>query len=407
MIRIFLTSILIVTTFALFAQKEQPDLEKSGTAEPLTFDEDVSCKPPKLDIIKFQDAATAKSHKVVVGRNIFYRGAPKRATNWQWEFTSQWTTFSGGKYKGLEKIETSDLPVNNDDFGDTYGEVKVSATLEDMPPELLSTDACENWRAQVFYVKNDISLDGVTPNWYYYWKQAMQGSLSFPYVEYNYDTNSYEPAGENFMINLQYSNTGAFSTAGDPCGRPLGGGGLYGRTSQVWNAIPADITNPTGNGVMTDLNITIRLGEGTCGVCGHQVDCTIDSSTGVGTSSVISGTGSTGIECFYQVLEHELTHVAIWLENWGNGWSSNLDQDKDGYNDDWERMHAADGFRVVGCGLDRYDNNPTCGAGAAWNDPCHSVGWLYEERICRNHEDNGITHNTHNGSDWSFMGKQW
>lgn len=400
-----LTMLLVLISITINAQKGEISLEKNGTAEPLNFDEDVSCIPAKLDIIIFRDAVDGASGKtanqVVVGRDIFYQGKPGRATNWQWKFNSmtKWTSFSGTGKSGRGQIATIDLPTNNADFGDTHGEVKVSASLNGIPP-LLSTDPCEGWKAKVFFLKDDMNHG--PPNWFYYWKQVppVVAALQVPGIKlYNTQTCAFERAIP-ITLKIEYDLSSTYTP-----------GGTNTNGSNRLNSSSIGKTDLYGTPCDGAIG---SAGTSYMGIHGVANTIVIKKGAGYAKPRMAIGTASAmvleGVHNFYSTVAHEAEHAKIFCEVWANGYSPSFDRDNDGYRDSWEATSKT----IAGMTY-MFNSNNTADKYVTYqgNPLIHpSVGVRYEEARAIYTEAN-LSLSAVDNFDWSFdpsnthQGKQW
>ncbi len=100
----------------------------------------LECVPSgAISITEFEDSKGKKDWKIVVGREFKYEGQKQSTGQWTWgigtdagsTLSNKWlATFTpknpGTKeYKGKGIIPKTNLPLNNSDFGQTRGKVKV------------------------------------------------------------------------------------------------------------------------------------------------------------------------------------------------------------------------------------------------------------------------------------------
>lgn len=142
----------------------------------------------ELWIDYFRDAATDKDWKVVVGKAIEYSAiAAPGAKNFAWDMADdtpdQWNPTGGNLRTGTNMvIPNSDLPTDNhwDYFGDAYGTVDVFCEDEEgNNHHFYSTSMSPPKKAKVFFNPSTATHPGGgSPNWFYYWKYALFGSVS-------------------------------------------------------------------------------------------------------------------------------------------------------------------------------------------------------------------------------------
>jgi len=135
------------------------------------------CSAGQLEIIDFNGE---KAFKVVVGLPITIRGMHSPLENpYSWQlghgdlthFAPYWPLSPPPlALTGQTTIPTSALPVNNSDFGETHGIIKLSSNAN---ATTLSTK-----KVQVFFNKDEYNIhDNSVPNWFYYWKQIINLKL--------------------------------------------------------------------------------------------------------------------------------------------------------------------------------------------------------------------------------------
>jgi len=342
----------------------------------------LECVPPgAISIKEFRDPKkNKKERKVVVGREFKYNSDVKSAGQWTWgigadagtSLSNIWNaTFTPSiagteENKGKGIIPKTDLPLYNGDFGLTRGKVKVSNALGETGDD----------DVKVFFIKNDLNNVHSTtePNWFYYWKQILPDK-QYNLPIFNKD-NPDQPTNQSIHIDFLYSDQGRY--VWNP-----GVGFVLGNTDIFPFLIPIDFSNPSGPRYADDYRIEMTLGEGTAKICGHE----LLENLSTGEITVLSGTGSDGISCFHQVYIHEMFHIEIWKDNYPMGYRDDQDSDKDGYSDDFENRHAVEGF------INGNDNSYKNGKG--------SVGYEYEERLCRAIED-ASNSSLLDPLDWSF-----
>lgn len=368
-LKIYISMLVFLIYISMMGQESKPSTLSNVTCQNI------------LHVHKFE---FKKNWKVVAGEDLDYQAKPDNGdTFWDWKlgsgpcdnFNSFWTlqslngSFAAKKNNG---VKITNMPPSNSDFGYTHGLVKVNNSTETSCKKSDGSDA----KVKVFFRKDDTNNpNGTVPNWFYYWSQALPTDIySLPVFNINSPAN---PLFENIKINFIYSNTGSFAWT-------PGTGSSYGRAHvRASPLIPLDFNNPNSPRYANGYEIDIIFGEGTSMICGHE----LQENLSTGEITVVSGTGSTGISCFYQVYVHEMYHIEIFKDNYRFGYIEGQDSDFDGYSDDFELRHYDDGFRI---GIkDDYKN----GKG--------SIGYEYEEKLCRAKED-AADPKTLSNLDWSF-----
>lgn len=336
----------------------------------------LECSPPGIITIEFfvgKEKRKKVDLKVVIGRDFAYKGLNSNTGAWIWSIggTKKWNATFTPKNPGTTEnegkgiIPLTEMPASNSDFGLNRGKEEVSNALS----EKGDVDV------EVFFLKNDDKNNPAkVPNWFYYWKQILPDKqYTLPVFNIN---NPVQPTNLSIPIDFLYSDKGKY--AWNP-----GAGFAFGNTNISPNLIPIDFSNPNGPRYADSYIIEMTLGEGTAKICGHELEENLSTSE----IKVVSETGSDGISCFYQVYIHEMYHVEIWKDNYPLGYRNDQDSDKDGYSDDFEIRHAVEGF------INGNDNSYKNGKG--------SVGYDYEERLCRAIED-ASNSSILDPFDWSF-----
>lgn len=390
--------LLIFHSIQAQSDKNKSELQKNRQGTPMTFEE-ASCAPKELEIVKFQDFSTKKARQIVVGRNIFYKGKPKSAINWDWELPD-WPSFSGNRDsydKG--RITVDDLPVNNDYFEEDFV-VEVSADIEGdgVLERASSTDEPDGWNFRVFFLKDDANF-GV-PNWFHYWKQvpAVVAALDIPGIKLFIEdecgfTEQVVPVTLCIEYNPAYVYNPEPTVSSTYGSNQFGLGSLDTKQAHLFCGWPYNDGNEHHVGTAYNELRCIRIGEG----CGFQ--------------KAVKGNLIEGIHTFYSTVIHEREHAIIECEVWEDGYDSFLDLDGDGYNDEWETDVASPrwGFKLMQNDSyeSGYDSN-LLGTGV------YRAGTEFEENRCRN-EEAAANLNIVDPYDWSFdpktispiQGKQW
>lgn len=381
------------------------------------------CGPPELKIKHFRDDGTNKNNKVVVGRPIEFKASPTNGENYQWGignvngdlFNPYWD-FTPVTAQGTATIPVTSatMPMNNADFGITHGETQVSAIIEGEQQNALST-------TEMFFDKDEVNPHNLDePNWFYYWSKIpdVTNSLTLPGIKL-YQEDSSNP--NNYILNsiptpiiylLIYAG-GEFS---------LESSNLYGSNSigEAPRGVFVDIGQDNERFVLTELKpekLKIRIYDGASKIFAHR----IVSSNGVIVD--FDGSGSTGIACFWEILQHELEHYRIFERFWSLGYNSrtesgmDVDTDRDYYPRHFEEMNLGAPYFFDPLQSDAYDASNYDPSTYVTNpnniDPNVSAGTNYEEVICRMYTDNLNNPNQLNLSDWSFseesayQGKNW
>ena len=170
----------LTVCLAFFMDHTSGQVEKS-TVSPATTALDFPC-PPDLRIKFFEDLqpgipnAQKKDWKVVVGRPFRYKATPGNGANWAWQVGNgdfwQINAALNGNNDSQATIGIANIPLNNNDFGQTQGNVEVSATVGGGPQT-------SNQQIEVFFNKDEPYFhDPAVPNWFHYWGQTVGGLLT-------------------------------------------------------------------------------------------------------------------------------------------------------------------------------------------------------------------------------------
>ncbi len=124
---------------------------------------------------------------------------PKGFVNY-WSVTPLSDSF---KLKGEAFIPYNKLPLINDDFGITHGDL--TARENDITPGTIQKDV------KVFFRKDDINYnDDKVPNWFFYWSQLYENELDVDCIKlYDPTSNTFKPS-DNLKIFLKYWDKGPF-----------------------------------------------------------------------------------------------------------------------------------------------------------------------------------------------------
>ncbi len=348
------------------------------------------------EIIKYEASTPNKDpfnkYNWILGNEV---PGPKGFINY-WSVTPLSDSF---KLKGQAFIPYNKLPLLNDDFGTTHGDL--TARENDIKPGAIQKDV------KVFFRKDDINYnDDKLPNWFFYWSQLYENELDVECIKlYDPTSNTFKPS-DNLKIFLKYWDKGPFKWP--PKVNSSGGlSSTYGechiassipflaKSSPSWIFYPA---GPSKFGLLGPKNDGIRY-------CCSALPPTAERYIVIGQSCgyyFVSKTGPTdpeGIEVLSETFFHELEHYKIMYENWKDGYDTDLDSDLDGYNDEWE-------VEIAKSSDYKFDKNV--------NDSYqikYSAGYNYEESRCRTIQKNYTK--IFNQVDWSFdptnkiQGKQW
>ncbi|MFN8279951.1 MAG: hypothetical protein U0V49_06675 [Saprospiraceae bacterium] len=256
----------------------------------------------------------------------------------------------------IDAVNNTLMPKSNDYFGDKYGVVKLS---DHNGNSTLSTDPYLNKKVQVFFEKDAPNPSNPNePNWSYYWKQFVD---------------------KNRIESLQF---------------------VQDITNYCSSSFP-------GTKVTTNSGCTNRLSRRT--TYGQAISQTFSIEP-----------KNKGIHNFIAVLAHENHHIVLWEEFWPppNGYTGNLDLDKDGKLDDEDGDGYPNWFEKSQTGKD-YDfrlnhKGDIFGATEIDNEgyEVFSSGTIYEEFECNKKlRSADVTSKDH--LDWSFdptgkfQGKNW
>jgi hypothetical protein len=424
---LFVTFLINFSNHILISQNNPPPL-----------DTNLICEPPTYKITKFnlrnKGSATKKPWKVVIGRETEYEiSTLDKSDSWIWKegdndcssFIDFWKlestniskkyTAKSNQSKNLEAIIPNsilkDRKITNLDFG--YSHKDVNASLNS---DCYEADSIVN----VFFEKdaytNPDGNDSI-PNWFYYWSQidTIQKLLTIPGIHlFETATCTFTKHTIPLKLKLQFG--------GGPKGDVPGATVTFGYSnfnmpiaSNV-DACPINIkTALTSNYAVSyvpDLKIVLN---NACGYFQPASVCNPDSATRY------------GIHGFYSTFIHEREHAIITCEVWNfitplqpyvyPTYSSEWDEDGDGYKDIWETAHKSDYFTLnepkdrysgdytKGCLCENLDKKPP-------NTPDCTVGSRYEELRVRSkslHANMKVM----DKYDWSFdftnkiQGKQW
>jgi hypothetical protein len=148
--------------------------------------EQIEIRVWELWIEFFRDLASGKDWKVIVGQSIVYKAiSAQYCKNWNWDmpdgWPDAWNPTGGNAKQGTMTIPNSDMPSDNDDFGSTYGTVKVFCEDEEGNNHTFYSTSMGN-KAEVFFNPTAFTNPGGnSPNWFYYWNQTSAGSSSVSY----------------------------------------------------------------------------------------------------------------------------------------------------------------------------------------------------------------------------------
>lgn len=372
-----------------------------------------------LHIVDFE---SGKKKKVVVNKEIDYRAKPDNGDpTWNWQlgsgncstFAPFWTiqplnsSFMAKKNKGAK---ITNMPLNNSDFGETNGQVRVNNSTETSCLDSKGHD----YKVKVFFEKDATNNpDGTVPNWFYYWGQIplIQSYLSNPAGFKLYDRPKCKFNNNNSPVNLSLVYAGVkypFNSSGNSTFGNCNFNVKNMPKEDLFSFIPPSCI-PMGSNhdeaiVSYGNNQIIEIGEG-CGFTKAKDICNLNLGN------------TEGIHVFYSTVVHEVEHAVIESEVWSytnssapsvdGGYLLSYDMDKDGYKDIWEQFVGfAFGFAT---GTD--DSYSSTYASCFCSGTC-SKGSMYEETRCRNKEQS-LNLSQIDLFDWSFdpsntvQGKQW
>ncbi|NOT36297.1 MAG: hypothetical protein HOP11_02840 [Saprospiraceae bacterium] len=303
--------------------------------------------------------------------------------------------------KGKAFIPANKLPTNNNDFGDTYGVVK----LERGTDVVLSTDPAPNptKTMKVFFRRYDNNIhDNSVPNWFYYWKNAaLSKGLNntepillatinpFPQVGFTWNSTK-----SSATIPIEFSNTGDFQY---PTSKNTISAGAHSHVVTI-------VTE--GTGLKTTDNRWQRVGidhDNTrkiiIGNVNGYTKSELQPPIGGGLVNIDA------IEAFTSTLLHEMYHTNVYYLLWPNGYDNEYDMDDDYFPDTFEISNKSYGFdEKIKAGIynDKYKFLNLSG---------ENVRTKYEEEECRkkSYKDKHIL----NDYDWSYdpskkiEGYQW
>jgi hypothetical protein len=378
-----------------------------------------------------------KEWQIVVGRYFEFKAMPKnKSQNWQWKVgddgtgNSYWTfepplnnAPDYDRRKGISKIPDSNLPASNDSFGPAQGQVIVSADIDGGGT---STDEHE---VKVYFKKDDIHPVSGTPNWFHYWSQVVEDELTTSGIKL-FEVNAPEFTEANLQpgdpepitFTLNYRDDGEYcypahgtnsityaqnnlgnqmvkfkknSVKGGTCpDDPADGSGLH----KVITGYPDDLEN----------HAEIDIGKG----CGFENKMYNYGPGPLSFNPPVSFDMIKGVDVFYALIQHEITHWTISEEFWSQtGYDDNNDCDGDYYPDDWEMgpVGMSYGFEVGRD--DNYTGNYDPENLPNLPDEFKAATWFQEEK-CRRKEVSTNPNSPHD-KDWSFdptykhQGKKW
>ncbi len=353
--------------------------------------------------------ASQYDYKIVLGKGIQYKAKTKGSGDeWKWElgngacesfvpfFDLQGTNRPDlflKKSNNANMAMIRELPELNSDFGITHGDLRVSNSES----ASCVTDPL-NSKVAVFFDKDDINPNILhTPNWFFYWEQILTDSdLEVPGIKlFDMTSGTYNTETTPYNLTLKYKSLPVYdSTSGTEI--------TYGYThtedrweTGTWEEIPNDYTS--------DFKEAVVFGyESNCG----QVF--INSGCGHYMKEFVTGQETRGIDVFYTTFIHEKEHHLIKCRLWKDGKERALDQDNDGYPDDFEEMPEVEMFGfMLDDKTDKYDGYEPSKEGLMEA----SAGTWYEETKCREEQIKHV--GKLDKKDWSFdklninQGKQW
>lgn len=310
------------------------------------------------------------------------------------------------KLKGEAYIPYTKLPMLNDDFGSTHGDVTVIENNQ--------TPGANQKDVKVFFRKDDVNYkDDKVPNWFFYWSQIPEiksllniGGLHL----YTEDVCDFNSTPTPFMLNLRYNkNLGKFGN--------VIAGRCYFQIDRTKTAIPKKCleSGESSYFIVSGYNpeaLIIELGP-VCGFSQSSIDCPEEGKA----NPIIQG-----IHSFISTIVHETEHARIKCEVWNyttpndpnvkEGYNEKWDKDKDGYKDIWELSDIGvnNKFKIEdpSTNADKYNSNyqncfcaKTCSAGTMYEETrCREKAHIYNLKFVDN-------------QDWSFdpeddnQGKQW
>jgi|JI10StandDraft_1071094.scaffolds.fasta_scaffold01464_5 hypothetical protein len=315
-----------------------------------------------------------------VGSEDYWDLKPLNSTTWN---------STGEAYIPYEKH-----PVNNSDFGEANGIVKLTSGSQ----SVLSTDPIPNpgKAIQVYFRKDDPNyFDKNVPNWFYYWSQLVANNLSVESIPlFDENTQTWNSNPSNITFELIYCNSGKFQWQDGAPGVDI----TYGENTFGFR--PSKIEYPLGSGIYVgkDFNLFIPIIK-------------IGQANGYWD---LANPSIEGIQCFYETVLHEIHHTNLFLKMYPDGYTSALDADLDGYADSEELIYnntnpSRKQFKLG-------DNNHK-DKYKSYNYSDYLLGTvlnaatMYEEDLCRIEQKNGS--NSLNSFDWSYdpnnkvIGKNW
>lgn len=344
------------------------------------------CTNGDLEIIRFNGK---KVYKVVVGIPFKYGARHKPEDKpYSWELGHGFWPLTPTPIELTGDATINKLPINNSDFGETHGVLKLSSKTN------ITTLSTKN--VKVFFKRYDPKGPvGSVPNWFYYWNQLVTSDLIVKSIPiFDAITESWNSNPPDIIFDLVYNNTGKYNWATGKSKNNV----TYG--SNQFKFQPSRIEYPLNSGIQVGTGFpytaNIIIGEG-CGYWNLEHD-NID-----------------GIQIFYETILHEIYHTKLFFDMYPNGYSSTYDKDLDYYSDTEEI---------------RYNNEYPNRKQFHINDPLLKdvtdqdykaadydlkiklkAGTMYEEDICR--EKQKIGSDGLNDSDWSYdpddkvIGKNW
>ena len=315
---------------------------------------------------------------------------PKGFVNY-WSVTPLPDSF---KLKGEACIPYNKLPLLNDDFGTAHGDLTVREN--DLTPGAIQKDV------KVFFRKDDMNYnDDKLPNWFFYWSQIPTGHKNVSSIKFYDPDNGNWKDGDNINMLLQYKADGKYAFDENKVYLPgdfvTYGSHTGGDTENIGKQSIGQTKDPGGKGQQGDgLNyvgwkfirpIIITIGK----ACGYY--------------DISDKENIKGISVFAETYFHELEHWQIFYENWKDGYQSDLDLDKDGYNDEWEVQNFVENkWEFKPNQDDSYNPN--------YKDYTNdTAGTYFEEQRCSDVQKLFIT--SMYNEDWSYdstkkyQGKQW
>lgn len=333
--------------------------------------------------------------------------------------------------KGTGIIEKIPLPTNNSDFGSTHTMLTVSKENPNQSTSMIKDDA----KIEVFYEKDGLDNplgqeDGVTPNWFYYWKEKIHEiipeDLNVLVYDYLEDSDSNAGTGDEgwkikeINVNVKYDpNKPLVSLDSDGTSKLAG----FAVRFEDFTKFNDGDDSPSGR-ALSDVNYDIVIGQLCSEVIGNKVivGCSVCDYKD---SFNVEGNVYTGVYAFLATMIHEFQHVKLFSDFWKSSHliqaknnPNKTDSDRDLYPDEWELTDEGKEYGFTVENIDNIENEEYDedkydlkyrSSEFPEIDKMASSGSNYEEITIRkfvNEQMNEELKTEWAKHDWSFIGKK-